>query len=229
MSRPRPRSRALLRAVVALGAAAFVLGCDSAGPTRQPRASAIAVPSSSPETVGATAPGMGAAGLPTLTPDAILHRVPTRVTVPDLHIDLPVVEPPNEPDHFPFCRVAEFLPSMSRPGWPGTTYVYAHARKGMFLPILEASWVAGGRSMVGLRVEVYTSDNRRFTYEVVDVQRHVVSLESAYRNTAEQLILQTSEGPVGTAGKTILIGVPRSDEPAPSAEANPVAKPVRCA
>jgi hypothetical protein len=161
-------------------------------------------------------------------PESVLNRVPTRVRVPDLHIDLPVVKPPPDPDHFPFCNVAEYLPSMSRPGRPGTTYLYAHAREGMFLPILEASRIADGRSMLGMRVDVYTSDGRRFDYEVSEVRRHVVSLDFAFRATSEQLILQTSEGPRGTPEKTTVIAAPRDERPATSGEALPTADPVRC-
>jgi hypothetical protein len=171
---------------------------------------------------------MADAGLPTLVPEAVLNRVPTRVRVPDLRIDLPVVAPPQNPDQFPFCDVAEYLPSMSRPGRPGTTYLFAHAREGMFLPILEASRVADGRSMVGMEVDVFTSDGRRFTYEVTRVLRHVVSLEFAFRATNEQLILQTSEGPRGTPEKTTVIAVPREERPATSADARPEADPVPC-
>ena len=166
--------------------------------------------------------------LPTLVPDSVLNRTPTRVVVPRFEIDLPVIEPPPDPDHFPYCNVAEYLPTMSRPGRPGTTYLYAHARSGMFLPILEAAEKGGRRSMVGMRVEVYTSDDRLFTYLVTEVVRHVESLDLAFRATSEQLILQTSEGPVGTPGKTVLIARPDGERAASTVEAQPSARPVRC-
>jgi hypothetical protein len=158
----------------------------------------------------------------------VQDRVPTRVRFPDLGIDLPVVEPPPDPNHYPFCNVAEFLPTMSVPGRPGTTFLYAHARAGMFLPILEASGVAGGRAMVGAEVEVYTSDDRIFTYNVTTVERHATSLDPAYRATSEQLILQTSEGPHGTIPKTMVIAAPNGDAPADHAAAHPVAHATRC-
>lgn len=193
-------------------------------------------PASSPASSGAAASASGllppgpppGAGLPTLAPDSVLERRPTRVRIHDLRIDLPVVEPPPDPDHFPYCDVAEFLPALSRPGRPGATFLYAHARAGMFLPILEASLDQGGTSMLGMLIEVFTSDERRFVYEVTEVRRHVVSLEFAYRITAEQLILQTSEGPRATREKTVLIADPRSEAPALAEDARPDAKPVRC-
>jgi hypothetical protein len=98
----------------------------------------------------------------------------------------------------------------------------------MFLPILLASRREQGRSMLGIRVAVYTSDDRLFTYEVIDVRRHVVSLDFAYRATAEQLVLQTSEGAHGTQGKTIVVARPIADAPASTDDAHPVAKPVPC-
>jgi hypothetical protein len=228
MRRPRPDAWTPPWVALALGVAVVVFGSDSARSTPEVSDVAVAAATSKPDAAPATAPTMADAGLPTLVPESVLNRVPTRVRVADLRIDLPVMAPPPDPDHFPFCNVAEFLPSMSRPGRPGTTYLFAHARDGMFLPILEASRVAGGRSMLGMRVDVYTSDARRFTYEVIEVRRHVVSLEFAFRATAEQLILQTSEGPRGTPEKTTVIAVPREERPATSAEALPVADPVDC-
>lgn len=82
--------------------------------------------------------------------------------------------------------------------------------------------------MVGIRVDVFTSDDRRFTYEVTEVRRHVISLDEAYRVTAEQLILQTSEGPHGTPGKTMLVARPLDEAAAQPDEAHPEANPVRC-
>jgi hypothetical protein len=170
----------------------------------------------------------GAIDLPTLLPEAVRNRVPTRVRIPDLAIDLPVIVPPSDPGHYPYCNVAEFLPTMSRPGRPGTTFIYAHARRGMFLPILEASRVRDGRSMLGISIDVYTDDDRRFTYEVAEVRRHVTSLESAYLETAPQLILQTSEGPHGTPGKTMLVATPTGETAADPDDSHPTAAPIAC-
>jgi hypothetical protein len=166
--------------------------------------------------------------LPTLLPESVLNRAPTRIRIRELGIDLPVVAPPGVPNHFPYCNVAEYLPTLSRPGRPGATFIYAHARPGMFLPLLEHSRTNGGRSLLGIEVDVFTNDDRRFTYEVIDVSRHVTSLESAYRATAEQLIVQTSEGPRYTVEKTLLIAAPRDEREVSAAEAQPAANPVRC-
>jgi hypothetical protein len=172
---------------------------------------------------------VGSVALPTLLPEAVRTRVPTRVRIPALRIDLPVVAPPaGDVDHFPFCDVAEFLPTMSRPGRPGTTFIYAHARAGMFLPIHDAASIDDGRSLLGLEVQVFSSDDRRFTYEVTEVRRHVVSLDFVYSATAEQLVLQTSEGPRATPEKTVVIAEPREEAPASADASHVKAVPVRC-
>jgi hypothetical protein len=215
------RVAARLRAAFLLGAV-VVAACDASAsvggagtsPPRSPSGASPAAPESS-------------IALPTLVPNEIAARVPTRVRVPKLGIDLPIVRPPSS-EQFPYCDVAEYIPELSRPGRPGATYLYAHARAGMFLPILDASLIHDGRSMLGVDVQIYTSDDRLFTYDVIEVRRHVESLDFAYRSEAERLILQTSEGPPGTPGKTLLIAQPVREQPADHASAHPDARPVRC-
>ena len=90
-----------------------------------------------------------------------------------------------------------YLTSMWQPGQDRSIYLYAHARTGMFLPILNASLVANGKKMLGMIVEVWTDDNQRYLYEITDVRRHQHTLESAFQATSETLWLQTSEGPEG--------------------------------
>ncbi|HYN48776.1 MAG TPA: hypothetical protein VER83_07900, partial [Candidatus Nanopelagicales bacterium] len=126
--------------------------------------------------------------------------------------------------HFPYCDVAEYLPQLSQPGFPGTTYLYAHARKGMFLPLLETA----DRTMLGMLVQVYTNDNQVFLYEITRVLRNQTSLDIAFGATGEQLMLQTSEGPRGTIGKTMIVARPLSVGPADPTAANPVPRPVSC-
>lgn len=215
--------------VIVAAAGACSPGASSGASTASPGGSQRPSATASQVARGSGVVSLEDAGLPTLQPEAIRSRVPTRVIVAELGIDLAVVAPPGvTSSRFPYCGVAEFLPSMSRPGRPGTTFIYAHARDGMFLPILEASRVRAGRAIVGTHVEVFTSDDRRFTYEVVEVRRHVVSLDDAYRETTEQLILQTSEGPHGTPGKTMLLARPIGEASAAPGEAHPAASPVEC-
>jgi len=119
-------------------------------------------------------------------------------------------------------------PAELQPGQGRATYLYAHARTGMFLPILDASKVDDGAAMIGMLVQVYTSDDQLFLYEITEVRRHQTTLDDAASATTEQLWLQTSEGPRGTPGKTQVIAMPLSSGPADPADAHPVPKPVVC-
>lgn len=128
---------------------------------------------------------------------------PTRVVISSLNIDLPVVAGDlhvrGNRDNYPLCDVAQYMVELARPGQEGTAYVYAHAQRGMFLPLLRASWRNNGRHMLGARVDVYTSDARLHVYEIARVKRHSTDLNIAFNVPAgeHQLVLQTSEGPPG--------------------------------
>jgi hypothetical protein len=184
------------------------LALPTLGPTRAPSA----------EPSGATPP---------------VTRVATRVTVPQLRIDLPiVVQPPSVT--FPYCNVAMRYdpPLYARPGEPGTTYLYAHARTGMFLPLLEQSRKNKGDGMLGMLVQVYTSDDQVFLYEITQVLR---GQSKAYRGPGDthMLALQTSEGPrKGLPGYTglvlIVVATPLSSSPVDHATANPSPAPLVC-
>lgn len=164
----------------------------------------------------------------TASPTAPADRVATRVRIAALKIDLAVVAPPPGDNAYPYCNVAMYLTDLGQPGQGGATYLYAHARTGMFLPLLDASLVQNGKSMLGMVVEVWTSDNQRFLYDITEVRRHQTDLTDASNATTEQLWLQTSEGPKGTPGKLQVIAEPLSQEAANPAAAHPVAKPLVC-
>jgi hypothetical protein len=170
----------------------------------------------------------GTLDIPIPTLGASVIHVPTRVRIAELGIDLPVVAPPADPNAFPYCDVAEYLPTLATPGEPGTTFVFAHARSGMFLPLLVRSEVNDGASLVGLQVEIYTDDDLLFTYQVTQVVRHVTSLDFAYRSTEEQVMLQTSEGPRTTVQKLVVIGRPTGASQVSASEAHPAARPRVC-
>lgn len=168
-----------------------------------------------------TLPPLGSAGPPTPTPSADPDRVATRVRIVALGIDLSVIE--GEAG-YPPCNVAMFLKELSQPGQDKATYLYAHARKGMFLPLLETP----ERRQRGVIVEVWTSDDWKFLYEIVDVLRNQTQLTRPFAAESEELWLQTSEGPKGTVGKTQVIAKPWSVERADPKDAHPKAKPVTC-
>jgi hypothetical protein len=98
----------------------------------------------------------------------------------------------------------------------------------MFLPLLTASQVNGGAALIGMLVEVYTSDDRQFLYEINEVRQHQLTLDDAVHATTPQLWLQTSEGPKGTPQKLQIVAMPLSEGPADPAAAHPTPKPVVC-
>ncbi len=157
----------------------------------------------------------------------IQAAIATRIEVPALGIDLPVItSPPHE--EFPLCNVAEYL-SLDRilayPGLPQTTYIYAHAQKGMFLPLLTASRVSNGAAMLGLWAVVYTDDNQRHVYEITQVIRGVSadasSLDRPLGATTDQLWLQTSEGSKDSSTKLQVVAQPIGILAASQADAHP--------
>ena len=175
-----------------------------------------------------TLPPLESSAVPTASPTAPADRVATRIRIAALKIDLAVVAPPAGNNAYPYCNVAMYLDDLGQPGEGRATYLYAHARTGMFLPLLDASQVQNGKSMLGMVVEVWTSDDQRFLYDITEVRRHQTDLNDATNGTTEQLWLQTSEGPSGTPGKLQVIAEPLSQEAADPADAHPVAKPVVC-
>lgn len=165
---------------------------------------------------------------PSTSPTPPADRVATRVRIAALDIDLPIVKPAGGANAYPWCDVAMYIQELGQPGQGRAIYLYAHARAGMFLPILDASLVQNGKSMLGMVVELWSSDDQRFLYEITEVRRHQLDLDDAVNADGEGLWLQTSEGPRGTPGKTQVIAQPISQEAADPADAHPVPKPVDC-
>ncbi len=143
-----------------------------------------------PVSPGPSPSASGSAG-PSASPGT---RTATRIVIAALGIDLPVVRPPGDETTYPLCNVAMYLKDLHQPGDAGATYIYAHARKGMFLPLLDASTHNNGKGMLGDLVQVYTSDDMLFEYVISQVRRHVTTLDAALAETDETLWLQTSEG-----------------------------------
>lgn len=170
---------------------------------------------------------------PSGTPATADQAEASRIRIPSLQIDLPVVPGdlvvPGNADLYPLCDVAMFLPQYAPPGVPGATYIYAHAQRGMFLPLLKASQVDDGSSLVGALIEVYTADALLHLYEVYQVKRHATDLSLAEPPPGvHMLVLQTSEGVSGTIPKLQVAARPVSVVPASGAEANPVPHPRVC-
>lgn len=165
-----------------------------------------------------------------IKPDASFpaDRVATRVVIPKLQIDLPVMLQTADYGEFPLCDVALYQPLLGQPGQGRATYIYAHARDGMFLPLLIASQDNNGQRMIGYVVEVFTSDNYVFLYTIAEVHRHVKDLKDAFAATTERLWLQTSEGPYSNAPKLQVVANFLSASKTDPASAHPAAHPRIC-
>lgn len=222
------RSRFVPAVLTALGVTLLTVGLLSyttpvtagPGPTSSPLA---------PTLPGATAtaaplitlPPIGTATPSSPSPTAIPDGVATRVRIAALDIDMAVIE---GPPGYPPCNVAMYLKELNQPGQGRATYIYAHARTGMFLPLLETR----GPDQRGLVVEVWTSDDLRYLYEITEVRRNQTTLDAPLSADTEELWLQTSEGPAGTPGKTQVIARPISVDRATPEESSPTARPVPC-
>jgi len=161
--------------------------------------------------------------------------VATRVTIPSQQIDLPIISrqervPGQGPDLYPPCDVALFHDAFGQPGSDGSTYLYSHAREGMFLPLLEASEQQDGAELLGALVEVYTADDRLYVYEIFQVKRHAIdfSLALGVPSGEQRVVLQTSEGPRGTVPKLQVAARLISELPATRDESRPRARPAPC-
>lgn len=149
----------------------------------------------------------------------------TRIAIPSLDIDLPIVKPGPG---YPLCNVAMYIQELSQPREAGVTLIYAHARKGMFEPLLLRSRVNNGASLIGATIKVWTSNNLVSTYKVTRVRRHVTSLDGVFDIGPEQLWIQTSEGPRGTVGKLIIVAKRTGYEAATEDAAHPTPHPKVC-
>jgi hypothetical protein len=210
---------------------------EPSGASAGPSVTASGSPSPSPS--GSVNPSASPDGTPpvSMKPDPTQRPgrvVATRVVVPALTIDLPVVKGNGG---YPFCNVAMYLhtansaskDAFGQPGEGRATYLYAHARDGMFGPIYNlAIQKKNARKMLGMVVQVYTSDFKLHLYEIREYRLHATDLDGPLGADSEELWLQTSEGPKGTPGKTQLRAFPIGVSEADPADAVPRARPVKC-
>jgi hypothetical protein len=223
----RLRLRLLPALLTALGVVLLTSGVISYTTAVQPAPVSHALasydPLPTPDT-GLVLPGSSSGAAPTFPAD----RVATRVVIPRLGIDLPIMLQTGNYGVYPLCDVALYQPLFGQPGEGRATYIYAHARDGMFLPLLLASENNNGERLKGMIVEVYTSDDWRFLYTISEVRRHATSLEDALNTHTERLWLQTSEGPHGTIPKLQVVADYLSSAKTDAASAHPAAHPRIC-
>jgi hypothetical protein len=243
MRQARPLVQRLVSAVItaagvvllAAGLLTLATPASGAGPTSSPTGVASASPSPS---VSGARPSGGPSASPSTAPG---HAAPTRIVIAAMDIDLPVLSS-NYPggQKFPLCNVAQYYDGTglsfvgTNIGLPGnngrSVYIYAHARTGMFLPLLTTSQTANGDSMLGYEVQVYTSDDLVYTYVISKVKRHSqdFTIASSVAADAQQLVLQTSEGATAALPKLQVAATYISVAPADHAAAHPTPHPVVC-
>jgi hypothetical protein len=238
----------LLPALITAGGVTLVaagLLSYTAPPTagEAPTPTATLVAASPTQTASPSSSGSPPGTLPPVTPSASpgVQAVASRVVVVRSGIDLPVVASdlhvPGNNGQYPLCDVAQYLDpagelvELGQPGHPGlTTYIYGHARTGMFLPLLEASSRNDGQELIGALVQVYTSDDKVYLYEIFQVKRHALdfSLATTVPADEQRLVLQTSEGPKGTIPKLQVAARLLNVQAASPEEARPTPKPRAC-
>jgi hypothetical protein len=152
----------------------------------------------------------------------------TRVRMPrqgvlDHGIDLAVVRSPNG---YPYCNVAMYMGALNQPTEPGVSFVFGHARKGMYLPLLNQWNKNRGVNLIGLKAYVYTSNSMKHTYVIEKVWKSK-TLEGVFK-TQEKLWLQTSTGPNYTYPKLFLEARRVSSVRVSWSEAHPKANIVKC-
>ena len=128
-----------------------------------------------------------------------------RVTIQRLRIDLPIAEgditrdidQQKTPEGFAF-----HLPGTSIPSLGSNTYLYAHARTGMFLSLWNVQ--------PGDQVVISTPDLRALRYVISEVHPRVPPDDVSWvePTNGERLTLQTSTGPNPTDPRFVAIAVP---------------------
>jgi len=200
-----PRSVTVLAGVLLLAVGiALVAGgglprAGSVAPLALPSATATPAPSAS--ALSSTAPSVSPTPVPTIGPIPDGYRV----QVPRLGIDLPIAEGDIEqdvvrqqtPEGFAF-----HFPGTAIPGTVGNSYLYAHARRGMFLSLWNAR--------VGDDVTIRTPDGAELKFVVTEVHPRVPPADTSWLQPSgdERLTLQTSTGPNSGDPRFVVIAAP---------------------
>jgi LPXTG-site transpeptidase (sortase) family protein len=162
-----------------------------------PRTAPLAAASAAATVVTPTAPPS-----PTSLPPIPLGY---RIQIPRLGIDLPIMEGDLErdtvaqqtPENYAF-----HLPGTAIPGRGANSYLYAHARRGMFITLWNAA--------VGDEVWISTPDGTAVRYIVSEIHPRVPpeDVSWAMATPPDRLTLQTSTGPNPTDPRFVVIALP---------------------
>jgi LPXTG-site transpeptidase (sortase) family protein len=181
---------ALLLAVgIALVAGEGLPRAGSVAPVARPNASPVSSPISTPPSAATIGP----------IPDGY------RIQMPRLGIDLPIAEgdlyrdtvQQQTPENFAF-----HFPGTAIPGTIGNSYLYAHARRGMFLSLWDAS--------VGDQVTITTPAGVELKFKVTEIPGRVPPEDTSWLKPSpdERLTLQTSTGPNREDPRFVVIAAP---------------------
>jgi LPXTG-site transpeptidase (sortase) family protein len=200
-----PRSFMVLAGVLLLAVGiALVAG---GGLPRAGSVAPLAIPSPS---LSATPAPAASDDSPTLSPTPVptLGPIPDgyRVVLPRLGIDLPIAEGDVErdvvvqrtPENFAF-----HFPGTAIPGTVGNSYIYAHARTGMFLSLWKAR--------VGDQVSITTPAGVELKFVVTEVHPRVAPADTSWLQPSadERLTLQTSTGPNSGDPRFVVVAAPK--------------------
>jgi LPXTG-site transpeptidase (sortase) family protein len=199
-----PRSLTLLAGVLllAVGIALIAGGglprAGSVAPVALPSASATATPGATASADSTTAP---ATSTPTTGPIPEGYRI----EMPRLGIDLPIAEGDIErdvvvqktPENFAF-----HFPGTAIPGTIGNSYIYAHARQGMFLSLWNAR--------LGDQVSITTPAGVALKFVVTEIHPRVPPADTSWLQPSgdERLTLQTSTGPNRDDPRFVVVAAP---------------------
>jgi LPXTG-site transpeptidase (sortase) family protein len=192
--------------VVLAGTVLFAVGIALVAGGGLPRAGSVApvaLPSASP--IASVSPASSPISSPQAPPT--IGPIPDgyRVQLPRLGIDLPIAEGDVErdvvvqqtPENFAF-----HFPGTAIPGTIGNSYIYAHARRGMFLSLWNAR--------VGDQVTITTPGGGELKFVVTEVHPRVPPADTSWIQPSgdERLTLQTSTGPNREDPRFVVIAAP---------------------
>jgi len=192
---------------VAAGVLLFAVGIALVAGGGLPRAGSVApvLPGAS---AGATiAPSVAGSTTVPPTPAPTIGPIPDgyRIQIPRLGIDLPIAEgdlyrdtvEQQTPENFAF-----HFPGTAIPGTIGNSYLYAHARRGMFLTLWNAS--------LGDHVTITTPAGVELEFKVTAIPGKVAPEDTSWLGPSsdERLTLQTSTGPNREDPRFVVIAAP---------------------
>jgi LPXTG-site transpeptidase (sortase) family protein len=201
-----PRSFAVLAGalLIAAGLALVAVG----GLPRTGPVAPVAVPSLSSTAVAAPSiPVSSPSVAVSASPPPTIGPIPDgyRIQLPRLGIDLPIAEGDVErdvvvqqtPENFAF-----HFPGTAIPGTFGNSYIYAHARRGMFLSLWNAR--------VGDQVTITTPAGAALKFVITEVHPRVPPEDTSWIQPSgdERLTLQTSTGPNRGDPRFVVIAAP---------------------